>query len=66
MNDWSRELNVGEQAGAVRPDERALAVIWPLLGRHIAFHRRLVDLTANSHPAPALGARFHAGHRTLR
>jgi hypothetical protein len=24
-----------------------LAVIWPLLGRHIAFHRRLVDLTAN-------------------
>jgi hypothetical protein len=27
--------------------ERALAIIWPLLGRHIAFHRRLVDLTAN-------------------
>lgn len=26
---------------------RELAVIWPLLGRHIAFHRRLVDLTAN-------------------
>jgi len=26
---------------------RALAIIWPLLGRHIAFHRRLVDLTAN-------------------
>jgi len=24
-----------------------LAVIWPLLGRHIAFHRRLVDLTLN-------------------
>ncbi len=24
-----------------------LSVIWPLLGRHIAFHRRLVDLTAN-------------------
>ena len=24
-----------------------LAVIWPLLGRHIAFHRRLVDLTAS-------------------
>ena len=24
-----------------------LAIIWPLLGRHIAFHRRLVDLTAN-------------------
>ena len=27
------------------PVEAALAVIWPLLGRHIAFHRRLVDLT---------------------
>ena len=24
-----------------------LSVIWPLLGRHIAFHRRLVDLTAS-------------------
>lgn len=24
-----------------------LAVVWPLLGRHIAFHRRLVDLTAS-------------------
>ena len=24
-----------------------LAVIWPLLGRHIAFHRRLVDVTTN-------------------
>jgi hypothetical protein len=24
-----------------------LSVIWPLLGRHIAFHRRLVDLTSS-------------------
>jgi hypothetical protein len=24
-----------------------MSVIWPLLGRHIAFHRRLVDLTEN-------------------
>ncbi len=24
-----------------------MSVIWPLLGRHVAFHRRLVDLTAN-------------------
>lgn len=24
-----------------------LSVIWPLLGRHIAFHRRLVDVTAS-------------------
>lgn len=27
--------------------DRDLAIVWPLLGRHIAFHRRLVDLTAN-------------------
>jgi hypothetical protein len=26
---------------------RALEILWPLLGRHIAFHRRLVELTAN-------------------
>jgi hypothetical protein len=33
---------------ALEPSRAApLAVIWPLLGRHIAFHRRLVDLTAN-------------------
>ena len=32
------------QAGS---QNRDLAIIWPLLGRHIAFHRRLVDLTAN-------------------
>ena len=24
-----------------------LALVWPLLGRQIAFHRRLVDLTAS-------------------
>ena len=24
-----------------------LTTLWPLLGRHIAFHRRLVDLTGN-------------------
>ena len=28
-------------------DAAPLAVIWPLLGRHIAFHRRLVDLTSS-------------------
>ena len=32
------------QAGT---QNRDLAIIWPLLGRHIAFHRRLVDLTEN-------------------
>jgi hypothetical protein len=26
---------------------RELAIVWALLGRHIAFHRRLVDLTAS-------------------
>jgi hypothetical protein len=26
---------------------RAIETLWPLLGRHIAFHRRLVDLTAS-------------------
>jgi len=28
-----------------------LATIWPLLGRHIAYHRRLVDLTGNAKAA---------------
>jgi len=34
---------------AQRPAELGgnLSIIWPLLGRHIAFHRRLVDLTAS-------------------
>jgi hypothetical protein len=27
--------------------QRLLEAIWPLLGRHVAFHRRLVDVTAN-------------------
>ena len=30
---------------APRSDETNLAIIWPLLGRQIAFHRRLVELT---------------------
>jgi len=30
---------------AVRDADRELAIVWPLLGRHIAFHRRLVDVT---------------------
>lgn len=30
---------------AVRDADRELAIVWPLLGRHIAFHRRLVDAT---------------------
>ncbi len=34
-------------AGEHASPTRQLAVIWPLLGRHIAFHRRLVDLTSS-------------------
>lgn len=30
---------------AERDADRELAIVWPLLGRHIAFHRRLVDVT---------------------
>ena len=32
-----------------------LSVIWSLLGRHIAFHRRLVDLTDNPEMAQLAG-----------
>ncbi len=31
----------------VAAPQRLLEAIWPLLGRHVAFHRRLVDVTAN-------------------
>lgn len=34
-----------EQGTVCFQDGDAFAVVWPLLGRHIAFHRRLVDLT---------------------
>jgi hypothetical protein len=51
--------------------ERALATLWPLLGRHIAFHRRLVDLTANVKAALLLSQidlldAPRAGHRPDR
>ena len=40
-----------QHAGRGEPPAEAsgalLAAIWPLLGRHIAFHRRLVDLTGS-------------------
>ena len=35
------------QGRAAGFDTAPLSVIWPLLGRHIAFHRRLVDLTSS-------------------
>ncbi len=37
----SAEVSPWEQSTHADP----LSIIWPLLGRHIAFHRRLVDLT---------------------
>ncbi len=37
----------GSDAWQSQGRNQELAIIWPLLGRHIAFHRRLVDLTAN-------------------
>lgn len=36
---WADEAQHGTE------QNRELALVWPLLGRHIAFHRRLVDLT---------------------
>jgi hypothetical protein len=33
--------------GPTEAPQRLLEAIWPLLGRHVAFHRRLVDVTAN-------------------
>ena len=35
------------EAPGTSRDVVPLAVIWPLLGRHIAFHRRLVDVTTS-------------------
>lgn len=46
MSDRPYATGTGEDPCLSAPDA-ALAVIWPLLGRHIAFHRRLVDLTAS-------------------
>jgi hypothetical protein len=35
------------RAEAAALDPAPLSILWPLLGRHIAFHRRLVDLTSS-------------------
>jgi hypothetical protein len=47
VSDRSRTGDAHDRACIPQPAERVLAVIWPLLGRHIAYHRRLVDLTGN-------------------
>lgn len=46
MNDRGQAMGANDEELAVRLDQE-LAIVWPRLGRHIAFHRRLVDLTAN-------------------
>ncbi len=47
MAEDQRRADLGSRAGEHSSRIAPLSVIWPLLGRHIAFHRRLVDLTAN-------------------
>lgn len=42
----SRVVSKSQRQAAVI-EVAPLSVIWPLLGRHIAFHRRLVDVTAS-------------------
>ncbi|MCL4745648.1 MAG: hypothetical protein KJZ83_09545 [Burkholderiaceae bacterium] len=45
MSEWRCTANAGDDTWESGNHNRELAIIWPLLGRHIAFHRRLVDLT---------------------
>lgn len=45
MDDRRCAANAGDDTWESGKHHRELAIIWPLLGRHIAFHRRLVDLT---------------------
>jgi len=47
MADPSGVGSLDPSAGDLSTSAATLAAIWPLLGRHIAFHRRLVDLTGN-------------------
>ena len=47
MAEDLRHADEEPQGRAAGFDAAPLSVIWPLLGRHIAFHRRLVDLTSS-------------------
>jgi hypothetical protein len=47
VKDRRSAANADDDAWESAKHDRELAIIWPLLGRHIAFHRRLVDLTAS-------------------
>ena len=47
MTEFSDVAGFDPAPSEVSRSTAPLAVVWPLLGRHIAFHRRLVDLTAS-------------------
>jgi hypothetical protein len=47
MRDAANQASDDDDHVRAAPPHTSLAIIWPLLGRHIAFHRRLVDLTAS-------------------
>ena len=47
MRDRKFDAIADEDTWGSAKHNRDLAIVWPLLGRHIAFHRRLVDLTAS-------------------
>ena len=47
MTEFSDAAGFEPAPSDVSRSTAPLAVVWPLLGRHIAFHRRLVDLTAS-------------------
>ena len=47
MTDGRSAASAGEDTWESAKHSRDLAIIWSLLGRHIAFHRRLVDLTTS-------------------
>lgn len=45
MRSSPAAIEAGVLAMQTSPCAQPLPIIWPLLGRHIAFHRRLVDVT---------------------
>lgn len=47
MAEGGRREHVDSPLASAVVDTAPLSLIWPLLGRHIAFHRRLVDLTTS-------------------
>jgi len=47
VSDRRQTITAGPDEWTHESPTHQLAVIWPLLGRHIAFHRRLVEVTSN-------------------